>query len=117
MLPYASGVLADLGGDLYILTASHVIDEWSEEQRLFIEFENGYISVVGKGCGTIFEKEKRLDVAYIKLKGELAFVLKKWYKFLPRKMFLSYRKTPSERASMNASLLRSADCHLTEKPD
>lgn len=98
MLPYASGVLAELGGDFYILTASHVIENWSDEHLLFIEFGNGYVSIVGKGSGTIIERDIRLDVAYIKLKDELVLILKGWYKFLPRKAILHYKKTVEDGA-------------------
>lgn len=93
LLPFASGVLAELGKSYYILTASHVIEDWSNDNELFIEIEGGgHISVVGKGCGTKMEKEEKLDVAYIKLKDAIVPLLKRWYKFLPIERFLHHEK-------------------------
>ena len=95
--PFASGVLAFLGGSHYILTASHVIEDWNDSNRLFIEFKKGeYVSVAGKGCGTEIEKKEKLDVAYIKLKEDLVTLLEPWYKFLPLKGFLKHAKLLDE---------------------
>lgn len=92
MKPFASGVMAELGGSCYILTASHVIEDWSDQNKLFLEVRNGnYISVVGKGVGTGIGKDT-IDVAYIKLKPELSSLLKGWYKFLPIFRFLKHNK-------------------------
>lgn len=95
--PFASGVMAELGGSHYILTASHVIEDWSNENKLFIEIENEvHISVVGKACGTEMEKDKKLDVAYIKLKDEIVPILRRWYRFLPIERFLHHHKVFDE---------------------
>jgi hypothetical protein len=89
IVPFASGVLIELGGSCYLTTASHVIEDWSDTNKLFIEFRKGeYISVVGKGSGTEIEKKEKLDIAYIKLKDDLVLILKLWYKFLPNYRFL-----------------------------
>lgn len=97
LIPFASGVLAELGGSHYILTASHVIEDWSNDNKLFIEIEDGgHISVVGKGCGTEMEKEEKIDVAYIKLKDAIVPILRRWYRFLPIERFLHHEKLLDE---------------------
>jgi hypothetical protein len=97
LLPFASGVLAELGGSHYILTASHVIEDWAEPNKLFIEFREAHISVVGKGSGTEMGKEEGLDVAYIKLKDTIVPILKQWYQFLPIENFLHHDKILDEQ--------------------
>lgn len=93
LLPFASGVMVQLSGSYYILTASHVIEDWSDSNKLFLEIQDGqHISVVGKGCGTISEEGERIDVAYIKLKDAIIPYLKAWYKFLPLKKILKHNK-------------------------
>jgi hypothetical protein len=80
--PFASGVLAEFGGDCYILTASHVTEDWSDENKLFVQIHGGYISVVGTTRGTEIDKSSKIDVAYIKLDKIVAIQLKKGNKFL-----------------------------------
>ena len=93
LAPFASGVMVQLSGSHYILTASHVIEDWSDSNKLFLEIQGGqHISVVGKGCGTISEEGERIDVAYIKLKDTIVPYLKPWYKFLPLKKILKHNK-------------------------
>jgi hypothetical protein len=82
LIPFASGVMVKLEKSYYIFTASHVIEDWSDVNPLFLEINNAYRSVVGKGCGTEIEKEQRLDVAYIKLKNAIVPILKQRYRFL-----------------------------------
>lgn len=83
ILPFASGVLAELGGSYYILTASHVTEDWSNENPLFLKIHGGYISVVGETRGTHIDKKEKIDVAYIKLKDTVVRELMKGNKFLP----------------------------------
>ncbi len=82
IVPFASGVLADFGGDCYILTASHVTEDWSNENQLFVQIHGGYVSVVGTTRGTEIDKKAKIDVAYIKLDKIVASELKKGNKFL-----------------------------------
>jgi hypothetical protein len=96
LIPFASGVFAELGGSYYILTASHVIEDWSDTNRLFLEIKNGHMSVVGKACGTEIEREQKIDVAYIKLKDVAIPLLKQWYKFLSIEKFLHHEKVFDE---------------------
>ncbi len=86
--PFASGVFVFLGESFYLLTASHVIEEWSDSNRLFVKVKDDYVSIVGKGCGTELGKEESSDTAYIKLKPELVQLLVQWYRFLPYHRFL-----------------------------
>jgi hypothetical protein len=92
LMPFASGIMVELNGSHFILTASHVIEDWSDANKLFIEIENGHISVVGKASGTETETGERIDVAYIKLKDELIPILRKWYKFLTAEQLLHHNK-------------------------
>jgi len=94
--PFASGVMAELAGAYFILTASHVIEDWSDQNKLFVEIEKGHISVVGKASGTETETGEKLDVAYIKLKDELVPILKRWYQFLAFDQLLHHNKVFDE---------------------
>lgn len=80
--PHSSGVFITKGGVHYVLTASHVISDWSDSSKLFVEIEHGHISIVGKGCGTDLN-ETKLDVAYIRLSTSIVPLLERWYKFFP----------------------------------
>ncbi len=92
LVPFASGVLAELGGNYYILTASHVIEDWSDSNKLFVEIHGGHVSVVGKAYGTE-ETEDKLDITYIKLKPAIVPLLKAWYQFLTLDKFLEHNKS------------------------
>lgn len=83
MSPFASGVLIEVSTSCYILTASHVIEDWSNNDKLFVPLKDDYISIAGHAYGTVIDSEDRLDVAYIKLAPELAILLRAWYRFLP----------------------------------
>ena len=92
LVPFASGVLAELGGNYYILTASHVIEDWSDSNKLFVEISEGHVSIVGKAYGTE-ETEDKLDITYIKLKPAIVPLLKAWYQFLTLDKFLEHNKS------------------------
>lgn len=96
LTPFASGVMAEFNGNHFIITASHVIEDWSNESKLFVEIENGHISIVGKACGTETETGEKLDVAYIKLKDEIVPNLRKWYEFLTAEQLLHHNKSLDE---------------------
>ncbi|MFV8325869.1 hypothetical protein [Flavobacterium sp. ZS1P14] len=97
-VPFASGVFVFLGDEFYLLTASHVIEDWSDSNRLFVKIKDDYVSIAGKGCGTEMEKEKKIDAAYIKLKPQLVSLLIQCYKFLPYNRFLFNQKIFDEPA-------------------
>ncbi len=82
-VPFASGVFVFLGDNFYLLTASHVIEDWSDSNKLFVRIGREFISIAGKGCGTEIDKEEKLDAAYVKLKSELVAILVLHYRFLP----------------------------------
>lgn len=83
IVPFASGVFLEFGSDYYLLTASHVVEDWSDANKLFLKYADTYISIAGKACGTEMDKEQKIDSAYIKLKPELIPLLLQYYKFLP----------------------------------
>ena len=97
-VPFASGVFVFLGDDFYLLTASHVIEDWSDSNRFFVKVKDDYVSIAGKGCGTEMEKEEKIDAAYIKLKPQLVPLLVQWYRFLPYERFLFDEKIFHEPA-------------------
>lgn len=83
MLPFASGVFIEVADEYFMLTASHVVEDWSNENKLFVKVNESYVSLVGKACGTVIEKEQRIDCAYIRLKPEIVPILDSVYRFLP----------------------------------
>ncbi|MGB3948424.1 MAG: hypothetical protein WBM13_10595, partial [Bacteroidia bacterium] len=96
ILPYASSVLAELGGNFYILTASHVTEDWSDQNKLFVQIHGGYISVVGHTRGTVIDKRHKIDCAYIKLDIRVVSELKKGNKFLTIDRLKGHRKMLEE---------------------
>jgi len=95
--PFASGVFVVFEDEFYLLTASHVIEDWSDSNRLFVKIGNAYVSIAGKGCGTEIDKVKKIDAAYIKLKPELISILVQWYRFLPHDKCLFLKKRFEEQ--------------------
>src|SRR5665213_1770280 len=83
LTPFTSGVMVEFGPSSYILTASHVIEDWSNASKLFVPLKDTHISVVGHAYGTHMDEGKRYDIAYIKLTPELALLLRYSYRFMP----------------------------------
>lgn len=92
MKPYASGVLAMLGGTHYLLTASHVTENWSNDHQLFTRTRKGYVSIVGDLRETDIEKSNGLDLAYIKLDANVVPAIEAGHKFLPISKFRKHSK-------------------------
>lgn len=92
MKPYASGVLALLGGTHYLLTASHVTEDWSNDHQLFTRTRMGYVSIVGELRETDIEKSNGLDLAYIKLDAGVVPAIEAGHKFLPISKFRKHSK-------------------------
>jgi len=91
--PFASGVMVELGPSSYILTASHVIEDWSNASKLFVPLADTHVSVVGHAYGTTMDKENKYDIAYIKLTPELARLLRYTYRFMPIHKMLHHWKS------------------------
>jgi hypothetical protein len=91
--PFATGVMVEFGPSCYILTASHVIEDWSKASKLFVPLEEAYVSVTGHAYGTEMDKKNRYDIAYIKLKPEMAKLLRYSYRFIPAKKMLHHNKS------------------------
>ncbi len=87
-VPFASGVMVELDNSAYILTASHVIEDWSNDSKLFIPFEDTYISVIGHAHGIESDKLHHLDVGYIKLAPKIVPLLNQFYRFIPLKQMM-----------------------------
>ncbi len=92
MKPYASGVLALLGDKHYLLTASHVTENWSNDHQLFTRTPKGYVSIVGDLRETDIEKSNGLDLAYIKLDNQVIPAIEAGHKFLPISKFRKHSK-------------------------
>src|ERR1700739_366220 len=96
-VPFASGVLVEFSGSHFILTASHVIEGWSDKNKLFIPFKGTYISIIGTARGTELDNKKhKIDVACIKLKDELVLLLRTEYIFLGIDKIRGYHKLSDE---------------------
>lgn len=87
MKPYASGVLPKLGDKHYILTASHVVSDWSDQHPLLIRTHSGYVSIVGDKLETEIDKSNGIDLAYILLDERAVPSIKAGHKFLPLSKF------------------------------
>lgn len=92
-VPFASGVMAELEGSYYIFTASHVIEDWSNNSKLFVPFDDTYISVVGHAHATELDKSHRLDRGYIKLAPKIVPLLRQYYRFIPLQKMLHDNKS------------------------
>lgn len=82
--PFGSGVLTLIHGAHFILTASHVADHFEkDENNLYVRVDKkGYINVLGEIKYTDIGLSKGIDLAYIKLDGQMIPHLLKPYKFL-----------------------------------
>ncbi len=96
MKPYGSGILATINNSNYILTASHVIDYFMEDENstedLFIRKGGGYVAIKGDFKGTVISMSDGIDLAYIKIENELFEAVKYNYKFLPLSKFRKHVK-------------------------
>ena len=93
MNPFASGVMVEFGPSRYILTASHVIEDWSKASRLFVPVGEAFVSFNGHAYGTEMDNKNRYDIAYIKLTPEVVTVLRLWYRFIPNHKMLHHNKS------------------------
>lgn len=87
MKPYGSGVMVILNEIHYLLTASHVVENWSDEHQLFIKSRRGYISIVGIMSQTDIDKSEGVDLAFIRLDHEILPKIQAGYRFLPISKF------------------------------
>lgn len=80
--PYGSAVCVKISNSYFILTASHVTDELSDNDTLYVKGNNRFIAVEGNVRSTDIGKEKQLDLAYVKLDLNVAEALKENHQFL-----------------------------------
>lgn len=84
LAPHASGVFVKIGGIHFLLTASHVVEDWSDENHLFIRIGlDKYVPLAGGVRETDIDKSQQVDVAYIRINERIIEVLEKLYLFLP----------------------------------
>lgn len=90
---HGSGVFVVVGEIHFLLTAAHVTEGWSDENQLYIRIgKNNYISLVGELRETDLEKDKKLDLAYVKLDEKVLSELQKPYLFLPLSKMRDHKK-------------------------
>ena len=87
MSPFGSGVLAVISDKHFIITASHVTNDWSDSNPLYLRISSGYISLVGELRQTDLKHDEKMDLAYIILDDKVSLELEKSYKFLPLSKF------------------------------
>lgn len=82
--PFASGVFVIIHNTHFIFTASHVVEEMTDNDTdLFIQIgENEYVNVVGEIKQTYLNNSKGIDLAYIKLNEQIIPKLASNYNFL-----------------------------------
>lgn len=82
--PHGSGVFIVVNEIHFLLTASHVTENWSDENQLYIRIgEKRYVSLVGELRETDLEIDKKIDLAYIKIDQTILPDLQRPYIFLP----------------------------------
>ena len=82
--PHGSGVFVVINEIHFLLTASHVTTNWSNENQLYIRIgKNNYVSLIGELRETDLDKDKNVDLAYVKIDDLILEDLKKPYIFLP----------------------------------
>ena len=70
--PQGSGVLLYLKGLHFILTASHVTEDFNKDKQLCIQGkDNKYQIVSGDICETNIDKSNKIDIAFIKLEERI----------------------------------------------
>ena len=93
LVPYASGVFVKIGEIHFLLTASHVTEGWSDENKLFIKTgETRHVSLVGGVRATHIEKSNGVDLAYIILDERIIVSLDGPYIFLPISKIRDHKK-------------------------
>lgn len=91
MRPYGSGVFAEIGDRVILLTASHVTEQMSDEKQLYFRIHGGYVSIVGDLQETGLDADNTIDLAYIILDEKIVQDLRKGYKFLPLSKFRAHK--------------------------
>jgi hypothetical protein len=92
MKPYGSGVMAILGGNRYLLTASHVADAVASGKTLYIRKRKGYMMIGGSFKVTNKRLLPEIDLAYIRLAPEMTPYLNGGYDFLPLSSFRKHSR-------------------------
>lgn len=78
---FGTGVFIKLSQDYFLITASHVAEEMMNGIYIFTKVKK-FILLSGEAQITNYEKEPKIDVAYIKLEKPLAEYLIKEFEFL-----------------------------------
>lgn len=90
---HGSGVFIVISEIYFLLTASHVTKDWSDQNQLYIRIgKSNYVSLVGELRETDLDKDKDVDLAYVKIDERIIPDLKKPYIFLPISKIREHRK-------------------------
>ena len=93
MKPFGSGVCVKSENDYFIFTASHVTQNMSDDNQLFIRLgKNRFVSVIGCLRETDLAKSNNIDLSYIKIDERIINDLDGPYKFLPFSKIISHEK-------------------------
>lgn len=91
--PHGSGVFAKIEETHYLITASHVIEDFVNGNQLFIRIGmTKYIPVAGDIVATDIKKSNNIDIAYIKLNKGMISYLERPYIFLPLEKVSVYKE-------------------------
>jgi len=91
--PHGSGVFVVINKIHFLLTASHVTKDWSDENQFYIRIgKKNYVSLVGELRETDLEKDKNIDLAYVKIDERILPDLQKPYLFLPVSRIRDHKK-------------------------
>lgn len=91
--PHGSGVFIVIGDLHFMLTASHVTKDWSDQNQLYIRIgKSNYVSLVGDLMETDLDKDEKTDLAYVKIDQRIIPDLQKPYIFLPLSKIRDHRK-------------------------
>lgn len=93
LAPHGSGVFVIIKGIHFLLTASHVVEDWTDNNQLFIRIGlQKHVSLVGIVRETDIGKSDKVDIAYVKLDERIISDLNGPYIFLPLNKIREHKK-------------------------
>lgn len=91
--PHGSGVFIIAGEVHFLVTASHVTKDWSDENQLYIRIgKTNHVSLVGELRETDLDRDDKVDLAYIKIDERILSDLQKPYIFLSVSRIRDHKK-------------------------
>lgn len=81
-MPHGTGVCVHISGRYFIITASHVADDFEEDTNIYVKGDGKFIPITGNLRQTDIDKDKQIDLSYIILDEEIIEPLKFNHDFL-----------------------------------